>query len=283
MKVSKEILILALPLLAAGCGGSSTGTSPPPPPAGVDPEGIYLGPAGATDTMLGIVTADGTANFLQFTGSLSQTAPFVILAPRPLITDSNGNYSVTYDGYSGNGYSLPSGSIDETGTLTGLAVPGTSLAGSYSVTGPIQTAIAVNPQTATSINYNLQYQASAYETSASSTKIAGTYSVTLVVGTTVLTGGVFSIEAGTTTQASFSNGTDGATSCLYSGTITVPDPNRNAYKFSIQSSGPGCQLSFDNLEGLGTLTTLNSQSALLSILSDTATSQGVLLILSPPV
>jgi hypothetical protein len=271
MKRTKELLILAMPLMMVGCNGSSNPfSSSPPPPPGIDAEGIYEGTVANGDSIIGIVAADGTADFLEYptgAGGLPAATSGAIIVPDAITPDENGSISVPFSTYLSNNFTFPGGDVLAS-TFSGLATAQSSLTGQYLTTAG-----------GGSVLFNTSYDASTYENGSSMATIAGTYSATYFVGSIADTAQI-TITATTESVASV-DVIETAFGCHYTGQLAIPNPARNAFEIGFASpSQSDCAVAqglLDDMQGLGAL--LNS-GQMFAILSDQAVGLGIVVIMS---
>jgi hypothetical protein len=181
--------------------------------------GIWAGtyrPDGQSSSapMFGLVTEEGEFALVA-TGSASRSSRFFFGTG----TTDGDNFSANAVSYSATG-KLPA-------SLAGTVVDGSSIDGSYSVTGD-------------SATFTLNYD-TAYERNASFATLAGIY--TLTAPATTLTVDVRS-------NGSFMY-TSSATGCTITGSFTIPHSDRNYYRWSGTASG--CSAGDGSLNGLAWL------------------------------
>lgn len=270
MKVSKEILILALPLLAAGCGGSSTGTSPPPPPPSVDAEGIFEGTAGNGDSFFGIIAHDGTAAFLEYPDAASVppvASQGAIVVPAAVLPDANGAFTSAFTVAENNGFVFPSGDV------LAASFSGTANTTQGTLSGSFLT------KNSAPVIFTTQYDATNFEKAASIANVAGTYSASFNIGATQDTATVIIASDGSVSVS------ETAFSCNYSGHVTVPNAARNAYEidFGNETSADICADPhgiIGKMEGLGAL--FSSSTDLFAITYNKSSGLGIYINLSRP-
>jgi hypothetical protein len=216
-------------LALAACSGGNLSS----PPATVG--GIFTGKLteGAnTYGLSGIIDENGVARFVEFTGSaasndLSYVAVFTPGSDIPVHGGSS--LSIPFTEFSIDGQALDNGQSSETGSLTVDYVLRSDIQGTFSD--------AHGASGTLDLSFEL-----AYNTAASGSVIAGTYSFTYSSG-------------GNSYLASILIGADGSisgsdnNSCIYSGSFTVPNASYNAYELSITVSG--CANAPGTLTGLG--------------------------------
>jgi hypothetical protein len=268
VNVPSKLLLLCMPLMIIGCSGGSSQLVAPV--SGVDPEGIFTGTTSDGNSLFGIVTADGTADFIEYSGAFgaSTITNSAVLVPSAIVPDANGQFSVPFNAYSDNSFVLPGSGTSAQGTMSGVSA----------VASGVTNGILAYTSPSTSVDYSLAYQA-AYGTASSASTIAGTYAAAFALGNTVVSA-TFTITAGGSSSTASIDGTDTTLNCNYHGTINIPDTTYNAYKFLIQASGCTNIPVTINLSGLGALSTVNSVTTVSAILSDSTNGVGLFVILT---
>jgi hypothetical protein len=239
-----RLVALFICALLASCdewgSGSSSSTN-------VDPGGIWTGvdTVGGGEQMVGIVTEDGQANFIdqngiQYVGTIDM---------------SGDTFTVNIQGYAPFGSTFSDGSTHGTGTATGTITARQSISGT--------TTFTTDAGTTTTGALTLTFNA-LYNVPSSLATIAGSY-------TDQATGSVVTISSDGTI---FSQ--NPATGCVINGTASIINASYNAYGFQIEYAnckGVYAKLNGIPLAGLGLFDNTASPAAIIA--GGTSSSGGV--------
>jgi hypothetical protein len=196
-----------------------------------DPQGLYYGSAtigGTTSPVYAMLLKDGTSALFAKTGEFAPGVPLgrVFAADKFLPTVFTFNQPFT--AYLQLGDVFADGSTQLTGTLTGELAPGSRITGT--ITSTLDTA-----------TYEVEYLAAEYERPASGALIAGTYHYKGKLDATVVDGTLVFAADGTFTMSD-------SAGCSGTGTYSIPDAERNAYRFLGNETCPWGHFTFTGLQ-----------------------------------
>lgn len=226
----KQLYMLTVAMVLAGCGGGGGSNSSPPPPANQSVGGIWEGVDSDGDNIVGLIAESGFFHFIDDFGQ-----GFGIAAV------SNGNQvDASYTYVADLGTVLFDGSTSADCTLSGTIVERQTL----TVASNCTTTLGSTTQVTASLTYD-----SLYERNASLATIAGQYSDFGDVITIDNTGAVFEQSA--------------TTGCVLNGQVSVINPEHNAYgvAFTVGGCGAGfTELNGTSWSGIGALDNSDSST-----------------------
>jgi hypothetical protein len=236
--INSKFALLPIVLLLAACGGGGGSSSNV---TNADPQGYWIGPASTGYTVNAVVLDTGETWGVYSSGSLIYGA----LYGHTSVSGSN----VTITGTDFNFLSNTSAP----GTLVGTVTPRSSM--SLSGTG---------------ITLPLTYQTT-YDTAASSTTATGTWSFTGRSGLYFLTPGTFTVD-------NTGHFTLNQTNCITTGSIIPRTGGKNVYNVSLASSGVGCAVGYNNLNGVAYIDTTVTPNKFISLALTTSQNDGLIVL-----
>ena len=183
----------------------------------------------------GLIQADGSAVLFS-----RQSAGFVLYSPGALTGASFSAVPVTAYGLNDSKVGGANGGT-ETGTVDGTATTSTGLGGATTTLAGI-----ISGGDGTKVNFSATSNAASWNTAASASAIAGSYTGAFSVGSTAYTPSL-TIAAASDGSATITGTDTTTTTCTYTGKVTTPDPVHNDYNVTLASS---C-LTGKNFSGIG--------------------------------
>lgn len=196
------MLVAMLALGLSGCGGG-----------GDEDDDEDDGPEDASGAGIwyGTYRVDGTTTNSPFRGIVTEEGDLAFISFNPpSIRQFFGGGNTIGNSFSANAVTYVNLLRSVPAALQGTVIDGTSINGSYSLTGE-------------SATFSLQYQRSLYERAASLATIQGVYSLTTSQGATSVV-----IEANGAVTITYPV----PVGCVLNGTLTVPHSNRNYYRLT---------------------------------------------------
>lgn len=183
----------------------------------------------------GLIQADGSTVLFS-----KQSTSFVLYSPGSINSASFSAVPVTAYGLNDSLVGGANGGT-ETGTLDGTATTSTGLGGPTTTLNGI-----ITGGDGTKVNFTATSNASSWNTAASASTIAGSYTGGFTLNKVVYTPSL-TIAAASDGSATITGTDTTTTTCTYSGKVTAPDPVHNDYNVTLASS---C-LTGKNFSGIG--------------------------------